>query len=1188
MKNRVLRSALAVILVIAMVLTMAACNNTDPVETTAPVVTVAPAATTTPTDAPVATVTPTEAPAEEVVDTDEAQLNEYGITFPEFDLEYLAYTDSDFDKDSMTFGLKVDEDNDYQNAYEFSITAKISATALDGSSLSKSKYSLSSLYTSTELSGYTVAVSAATAAADTDGYYDAGSILDWNDTAKYYFQVGAAGIYTVTYTIEVEHDKDYSYGYYTPGEVDEKYTITKTYTVEKAELALKTSDDAFQVESNMFFVDASVNNSDTFKSVATDYSYAVDVTSCTGTEVGEYTLAITLTDKNDAVVDPSDIELSNYYVTVTEGTRYILSKEDVAKANAVRKMYATDDAVDVTTEYSQETITYYNTLTEGQKVMAAADSDMSIAVKDRYAEADRLDDYLVVQKPVNEDAIEEAEYNMNRDYIIDEVEDAIEAYMTASTTAKKDAALTTLAELILSIDNTANEYGSDISYVLTALANGVYVPSSEWGVATYTNDAITAVTYYAYYGVNKNSEGAYAWTELTAGQIVDFATYSEGVYKVAEATTDTSISAESQMAYVDFSGAPTTTQTGFTLTAVATDYDVTNTTAIYVVTTGDDYNTTENIVAFQNEEDDDEYDVTFGYGITGSVVVKVNDVYDDYLSDWIDDYNSFLEALANIDFAINFGGELTQSLIDDLTKYAGNLEGEYADLITYQLSLKGTKFESASTVTTWYDSTSGTAVEVAYYAVGDSLGTTDSLAKAGWYAVVVGSSTAAGDVITDYSDFSCDASMAYGSGDKVSVLHADALAAEAELVSRWDAYIALIEAYGFEDSYIDNANQDDLAATFQAMYMLIGYDFENSVLAADFDNTSSFEKTLSNVLFNNNTTLYPTSGEVYYAPNLFVDGALAAAEQMMQIAIAVQSETDAVKQDIINYVVSTGYYTSNIDKYDARPEYIASLEYAALYYGGTGYEADSMVYIELTGTDGDFYVFLPETIPAALASDIMSDTTIVADVTISDATYVNDFITYVYAIWGVDLSAFKKESNTTTFTSGDVTAISTSIDEAGCLDEIQAWVDYQVLAQALYDSSDFWKDLEKKGMDTAMTEMFEEIIESVQDRVDDMDKAIEDGTFTIVATQASADSNEITITVPTTGNYGITTLTAGSGIAVETGVTATIAGTTTFTVTYTAEPTDGATFTVTEATSGAYAYLGTVDVVIEFAEYVAD
>ncbi|MFI3163003.1 MAG: hypothetical protein R3Y65_01020 [Bacillota bacterium] len=1136
MKNRVLRSALAVILVIAMVLTMAACNNTDPVETTAPVVTSAPAATTTPTEAPVVTVAPTEAPAVEVVDGDEAQLAEYGITFPEFDLSYVS--SDDYEDDDMAFGLDVDTDNIYQEAYLFSISAKISAVKLDGSSLSKSKYDASSL-------DYDI------------DHYDAGEAEDWDgEDSEYYFQVGVTGVYTVTYTIEVEHDKDDEYGYYAPGEVDEKYEITKTYTVEKGELELKTSDDAFEVEDSIFFADATVDNQPTFEGLVDgDYSISVDVTSCDGTVVGEYALSITITDDDSNVVDPSDIVLDNYYVTVTEGTRYILSAEDIAKANAMRKMYYDNfgSMGGKTTEYAQETIAYYESLTAGQKVMAAADSDYSKEGDDLYAEAKRLAAYLVVNDPVDSDAIEEVEYNMNRDYIIDEVEDAIEAYMTASTQAKKDAALTALADLILSIDNTANEYGSDLSYVLTSLATGVYIDAS---MATSVTEATLAgeTIYWAYYAANVEGTTT-TYTSLYEGDIVDLTDYSKGIVKVMSYDSDMSPIA-------DF------------LPGAITGYDVTNTDAIYVISTTD-YDNNENIVAFQNEEDDDEYDVTFGYQVDESLgddICVVNAEYDGYLKDWIEDYEYALYYY-NI---VVYDQEIEQADIDNLTKYVGNMEGEYADLITYQLSYK-----------------------------------------------------------PDYDEYVSSARIAGFDGtDKVSSLNSDMIEAAEKIVSRWDAYIALIEAYGFESSYIDNANADEMTATFAAMNALLGYDLKNATLSSEvvdgtgisysyvefttsvtmqqnnlevpagkylvydydhdeydsdtqaanrlkesgdvsscdyyfiyegiwcrFIDNSSFiysngvkteakatveeatlsDTTLSNVLFA--TTM---DGEVQYAtPDLFVDDVLAATEDMMQVAIAVQSEVDAVKQDLVNYVVSTGYYTSHING-AANLAYAAALDTAAKLYGNDGSDVTTFQYIYQADTDG--------VITAALAMPSNSYTTS-ADLL---SAYNSAFGTAYTGTWTLGTST-----------------ISTSIDTAGSLDDIQAWIDYQVLAQALYEDSDFWKDLEKKGLDTAMSEMFEDIIEEAWDRVDAMDEAIE------AAKEKTADATYATsaATITTTYTNGVVAYATATAVDAD-GATVAISDTGVLTTGTLTAGTYYYYVTAKIAYTGADLYLGTVDTVI--------
>ncbi|MFI3166467.1 MAG: hypothetical protein R3Y45_09400 [Bacillota bacterium] len=1059
MKNRVLRSALAVILVIAMVLTMAACNNTDPVETTAPVVTSAPAATTTPTEAPVVTVAPTDAPAVEVVDDDEAQLADYGITFPEFDLEYVA--SGDYEEYDMTFGLKVDTDNIYQEAYDFTISAKISAVKLDGSSLSKSKYGVASLDYLDKLN-----------------YNDAGDFSDWTGSSKYYFQVAATGVYTVTYTIEVEHDKDDEYGYYAPGEVDEKYEITKTYTVEKAELKLKTSDDAFEVEDSIFFADAKVSKGDTFDTeVGGDYSYSVDVTSCDGTVIGEYPLSITIKDDDSNVVDPSDIVLDNYYVTVSEGTRYILSAEDVAKANAIRKMYYNNFTNGKTTEYAQETITYYETLTAGQKVMAAVETD-----NDEWT---RISAYLVAETPVDEDDIEEVEYNMNRDYIIDEVEDAIDAYMTASTTAKKDAALTALCELILSIDNTANEYGSDLLYVLGSLSTGYYTGTDYvYTVVATTNNSVT--TY----------EWATTSPETSATTYAPYDSVTGSAYIVQATPASTADPA-------DIEGAVALDTTAF---------DYTNDAIVYTIYTTDYDANDINLLSFQVSEDDGDYSATFGY-IMGEVVSSaakgvVNAEYDGYLKDWIEDYE---DALHYYGIVVK-DQEIEQADIDNLTKYIGNMEGEYVDLITYQLSYKVEADDHVDTDD-----------ETGHYKSGNEV---------------------------------------FDGTDKVSALNSDLVEAADKIVARWDAYIALIEAYGFEDSYIDNANADDMTATFDAMKALLGYDLKNATLktevygtdtgaavyecvnittvkalnsgyyycyagtptisdkdinlsgytiadATDYDyyiiingvnryfksNDKSTtvvkweEKTLSNVLFA--YTDLVTGDVEYTTPDLFVDSVLDATETMMQVAIAVQTEVDAVKQDLVNYVVSTGYYTSHING-AANLAYAAALDTAAKLYGNDGSDVTTFNYVYKVDSDGvttDAIAMYPATTAYADAAALVG-------------AYNSDFGTS-YATTGWTLA---KETDDST-----LSTISTAIDTSSSLSDLEAWIDYQVLAQALYEDSDFYSDLEKKGLDTATEELFEDIIEGAWDRVDEMDEAIEDGTFTELSADMTTSGANVTL-----------------------------------------------------------------------------
>ncbi|MFI3168282.1 MAG: hypothetical protein R3Y32_09250 [Bacillota bacterium] len=1046
MKNRVLRSALAVILVIAMVLTMAACNTETVDPTVAPVVTaaptVAPATETPATDAPA-----TEAPTV-VVDSTEAKLAEYGITFPDFDsLVYDVY-DSGYDKDNMTFGVKIDSDNIYQDAYEFSIKAVLVGQTIDGDSISSSNL-------------------LNTAASDNDS-----KTVNWNGSdSKIYYTVAGAGVYTVTYTIEVEHDKDDEYGYYAPGEVEEEYTFTKTYTVAKAALKLETSDDAYQINDDMFFVDKSVTNNGVLEGASDDdYSATTNVTICDGTVAGAYTLAITIYNDDDEEVEADEIVLDNYYVTVTEGTRYILTEEEVAKVNALRQMAAADAGV-YTTEYSVETIAYYETLNDGQKVMAEVEYSTNWA--DRadvklYTSSNVVSYYLTTTKAVTEDDIEKAIYNMERDDLIDQVEDAIEAYMTASTTTKKDAALTVLCELLLNIDNTANEYGSDLLYVLTSLD----------GLSAYSN-----------------------------------ATFSTKA--MDSANNDT---------------------TDFTDNEANTYYKI--------VSSG--YTTNENLIKFtaSYDTDDETYEVSFGYynedvAAAASKFV-VNAVYDEYVTEYVKYLVELFYGTDGTDgsyFTVVDTQAIKQDDIDDLQDDYDDLIEAYESLISYQADLE-----------------------------------------------IYGSATDLCDIQTTaaqkLSGISFLASQDLDDG------YADACQAIDKIIARWDAYIALIEAYGFEETYINNADQEDLAATYMAMYALLGYSFDNEELASAvvpngdptdtdyeysyvtisnggavyavyydtggwyYDTTggtktyvsnngtvthvNNISETLSNALFAYTNVV--TGEVVYNTPDLFVAGEIAATETMMQIALAVQAEVDAYKIDLLQYVISTDEYTDIYNEIES---------------SGTYYEEIMDVLLGTTVIDTTNKTIVPYDVAAYATAGTLNGT--------SWATLA-EFVTD---------DTYGTESDN----------VSTQV--AANLADVYAYIDAYVAYQALDDGSTFWKQVEKNGLDAAIADMFEDIIEDTQDRIDAIcdDKEDLSNVVTITAMTTASESvvGGVEVAIGSDDlaatNYTVAYSIASSNTRLVFTENNTTAGTYSFTGTLVADDTITVSATVTY--TGAYAYLGT-------------
>lgn len=128
MKNRVLRSALAVILVIAMVLTMAACGGDSSVDTTETPKTSAPATDkpVAPTDAP-ASVAPTAPPA--VKDT---VADDFGITLEAVDGVYgTKAKDADGDDMDGVYGyFKLTIDNDKIAKEQYKIIATVGGATI--------------------------------------------------------------------------------------------------------------------------------------------------------------------------------------------------------------------------------------------------------------------------------------------------------------------------------------------------------------------------------------------------------------------------------------------------------------------------------------------------------------------------------------------------------------------------------------------------------------------------------------------------------------------------------------------------------------------------------------------------------------------------------------------------------------------------------------------------------------------------------------------------------------------------------------------------------------------------------------------------------------------------------------------------------------------------------------------------
>ncbi|MEG2451014.1 MAG: hypothetical protein RSB09_04685, partial [Clostridia bacterium] len=323
MKNKVLRLAIVAVLVVAMVLSMAACNDPKPVDPT-PVVTPTPTKTPDKTVAP-STPAPTKTPD---VSTDEATLEaKYGITFPVAEDMKVSFKDKSKDLQvvgadgkKIPFGAKAPAYNDAFNAYKgvITVSAKVNGLTAEGN-----KITVNDL---TKADG--------TKLAETD----------WA-----YYLPTAAGTYTVVYTVKVAYPGDATFGGYKPAKVAETYSVTKVYEVGKKAITIESVSDAFAKEEKLKYPAADLKvgslKEDQKKLVLEElkldgaekkFDLSIDIVSADLTAYGTYPLTLVCLDGKKQKVDLATLVAPDFEVTFKNGNRYVLTDAELAAAAAAQ------------------------------------------------------------------------------------------------------------------------------------------------------------------------------------------------------------------------------------------------------------------------------------------------------------------------------------------------------------------------------------------------------------------------------------------------------------------------------------------------------------------------------------------------------------------------------------------------------------------------------------------------------------------------------------------------------------------------------------------------------------------------------------------------------------------------------------------------------------------------------------
>jgi len=321
MKNRVLRLAIVAILVVAMVLTVAACGEKKPAPTKAPTKAPTQAPTQAPTKAPTQaptkapTVAPTQAPTEAPVDPYDAFVEKYGLKFPTVNNKGKNYTytgsQQDFvldttGKTALYDAIIVDKGVDAANA-DFTISGKVvSAINFEGKKIDSTYYGV---------------------AEDNSGKF----------TAK------DAGTYTVTWTIKVTESGDVHYGEYFVPKFSETITFTKTYVIEKASAEIKAlaADVYLQVSNAPVYVIDDINTVITVApaevaAYLTEEEITVGklITITDQTVAGEFIVPIVVKNDKGVEIDPATLVFANYNVSFKNGKLIVYTAEQALAADA--------------------------------------------------------------------------------------------------------------------------------------------------------------------------------------------------------------------------------------------------------------------------------------------------------------------------------------------------------------------------------------------------------------------------------------------------------------------------------------------------------------------------------------------------------------------------------------------------------------------------------------------------------------------------------------------------------------------------------------------------------------------------------------------------------------------------------------------------------------------------------------
>ncbi|MFI3165180.1 MAG: hypothetical protein R3Y45_02775 [Bacillota bacterium] len=406
MKNRVLRSALAVILVIAMVLTMAACSDTteDVVTTTTPAATAAPAATETPvapTEAPVVTTAPTVAPTTSA--EQDTIADDFGITLTAVDGTYgtdAKNADGDKIKDEEKYNKVIDKpygyyllsiDEDLINDQDYDITITYGNVNIYSNVDGKQWIGGTTTYTSNTDVLAAEGAGATFAFSDYDGDSTAATgYIYFVDEDEIYILFKEAGEYELELEVVIE-DKYQDYGAWDNDDRDEfETTLTSVLTIAKQSVAISFDPIVVKVDedSELIVDDATTakvdspttgtaahyfengevvvldgNGTSTFgtsygtfapsKTILPNgysYEFALDYTE--ETAVGTYAVSVAIVQGGDEVdLDDINEELPNHIITsVADAEIYVVSSYDW---NEIRDVVTSISEIEAYVVYAQ-------------------------------------------------------------------------------------------------------------------------------------------------------------------------------------------------------------------------------------------------------------------------------------------------------------------------------------------------------------------------------------------------------------------------------------------------------------------------------------------------------------------------------------------------------------------------------------------------------------------------------------------------------------------------------------------------------------------------------------------------------------------------------------------------------------------------------------------------------------------